>query len=129
MVAKLLLLLCTYNMIMKSLQLSEERRFGNFKLTNNHALSGDSLRRQRSYDLMACAKVCLEERGCVAFNYNTAGENGWCEIKNHGAKPGVAEGHLIQRLGYIFGQLEKENVSWSHVLFRSFTIVKKSTLY
>ena len=83
------------------LQRTETSRSSTVSITENHVLKGCSIHKQRSYDFLSCAHLCLARSGCASVNYENV-RNGMCEL-NHLPSPTSATNEV--RPGYLFGQL------------------------
>ncbi|XP_015774503.1 PREDICTED: uncharacterized protein LOC107352711 [Acropora digitifera] len=83
------------------LQRTETSRSSTVSITENHVLKGCSIDKQRSYNFLSCAHLCLARSGCASVNYENV-RNGMCEF-NHLPSPTSATNEV--RPGYLFGQL------------------------
>ena len=76
---------------------------------DNHVLRGYTIHKQRTYDLLSCAQLCLARSNCMSFNYENI-ENGDCEL-NKEATDASIHGALTTQRGYTFGQFVNLSVS------------------
>ena len=68
-------------------------------------LKGCGIHKQRSYDFLSCAHLCLARSGCASVNYENV-ENGMCELNRLPSQTNVMNTNaFIARPGYSFGQL------------------------
>ena len=68
-------------------------------------LLGCGIHKQRSYDFLSCAHLCLARSGCASVNYENV-ENGMCELNRLPSQTNVMNTNtFIARPGYSFGQL------------------------
>ena len=67
-------------------------------------LIGCGIHKQRSYDFLSCAHLCLARRGCASVNYENV-KNGMCEL-NHlcSSTSELQKSVFIAQWGYVFGQ-------------------------
>ena len=68
-------------------------------------LIGCDIHKQRSYDFLSCAHLCLTRTGCASVNYENV-KNGMCEL-NHlcSSTTELQKNVFIAQWGYVFGQL------------------------
>ena len=85
--------------------------------TDDHVLNGCTIYKQRTYDFLSCAQLCLARPNCMSFNYENI-ENGVCEL-NRDATDGSIVVALTTRTGYTFGQFLNISVSIDHLLCHS----------
>ena len=68
-------------------------------------LLGCGIHKQRSYDFLLCAHLCLVRPDCASVNYENV-ENGMCELNRLPSQANVMNTYtFIARPGYSFGQL------------------------
>ena len=68
-------------------------------------LKGCSIHKQRSYDFVSCARLCLARSECASVNYENV-RNGMCELNRLPSQTNVMNTNtFIARPGYLFGQL------------------------
>ena len=68
-------------------------------------LKGCGIHKQRSYDFLSCAHLCLARSGCASVNYENV-ENGMCELNRLPSPTDVVNtSAFIACPGYLFGQL------------------------
>ena len=101
---KLILFLFCAPPLVTTLRRTDSDRSSKLLLTKNRFLEGHAIQRQRAYDVMACAQLCLAETHCDSFNFENI-ENGMCEMTSKGGF-GDSAGleNLFHRQGYVFGQ-------------------------
>ena len=108
-----LLLLMTYCTPVKLILIREDdSRSSTISVTKDHMLMGHVIHNQRTYDIMACAQLCLARLNCTSFNYENT-RNGICELKSQvfdGDKV-VGRDVLSIKEGYSFSQLVNFSVS------------------
>ena len=85
--------------------------------TDDHVLNGCTIYKQRTYDFLSCAQLCLAHPNCMSFNYENL-ENGVCEL-NRDATDGSVLVALTTRTGYTFGQFLNISVSIDYLLCHS----------
>ena len=95
-----------------SLIRNDDSRSSTISITKGHVLTGHVIHKQRTYDLMACAQLCLARRNCMSFNYENT-RNGICELnsKVFDVDKVVGENVLSAKKGYSFNQLVNISVS------------------
>ncbi|XP_044182612.1 leukocyte tyrosine kinase receptor-like isoform X1 [Acropora muricata] len=87
------------------LQRTETSRSSTVSITENHVLKGCSIHKQRSYDFLSCAHLCLARSGCASVNYENV-RNGMCELNClPSPNSGINTSVFIALPGYLFGQL------------------------
>ncbi|XP_044182553.1 leukocyte tyrosine kinase receptor-like [Acropora millepora] len=87
------------------LQRTETSRSSTVSITENHVLKGCGIHKQRSYDFLSCAHLCLARSGCASVNYENV-RNGMCELNRLPSQTNVMNTNtFIARPGYSFGQL------------------------
>ena len=96
---------------------TDTRRSTTVSSTDDHVLNGYTIHKQRTYDLLSCAQLCLAHPNCMSFNYENI-ENGVCEL-NRDATDGSILLVLTTRTGYTFGQFLNITVSINHLLCHS----------
>ena len=87
-------------------------RSSTISVTKGHVLMGHDIHKQRTYDIMACAQLCLTRPDCMSFNYENT-RNGICELNSKvfdGDKV-VGKNALSTKKGYSFSQLVNFSVS------------------
>ena len=68
-------------------------------------LKGCGIHKQRSYDFLSCAHLCLARSGCASVNYENV-RNGMCELNClPSPNSGINTSAFIALPGYLFGQL------------------------
>ncbi|XP_067033280.1 leukocyte tyrosine kinase receptor-like [Acropora muricata] len=84
---------------------TEMSRSSTIHVTENHVLIGCGIHKQRSYDLLSCAHLCLARSGCASVNYENV-KNGMCEL-NHlcSSTTELQKNVFIVQWGYVYGQL------------------------
>ena len=90
----------------------DDSRSSTISVTKGHVLMGHDIHKQRTYDIMACAQLCLARPNCTSFNYENT-RNGICELNSKvfdGDKV-VEKNTLSSKKGYSFGQLVNFSVS------------------
>ena len=108
-----LLLLMTYCTPVKLILIREDNsRSSTISVTKGHMLMGHDIHQQRTYDIMACAQLCLARPNCMSFNYENT-RNGICELKSKGFDGDKVVGRdaLSINEGYSFSQLVNFSVS------------------
>ena len=107
------LLLTTYCTPVKlTLIREDDSRSSTISVTKGHVLMGHVIHKQRTYDIMACAQLCLSHLNCTSFNYENT-RNGICELNSEvsdGDKV-VGRNALSIKKGYSFSQLVNLSVS------------------
>jgi len=95
-----------------SLIRKDDSRTSTISITKGHVLMGYVIHNQRTYDLMACAQLCLAHRNCMSFNYEDT-RNGICELNSNvfDVDKVVGENVLSAKKGYSFNQLVYSSVS------------------
>lgn len=90
----------------------DESRSSTISTTEGHVLTGYVFRKQRTYDIMACAQLCLARPNCTSFNYENT-RNGICELnkKVFDGNMLVGKNVLSAKRGYTFSQLVNFSVS------------------
>ena len=96
---------------------TDTRRSTTVSSTDDHVLSGYTIHKQRTYDFLSCAQLCLAHPNCMSFNYENI-ENGVCEL-NRDATDGSILVALTTRTGYNFGQFLNISVSIDNLLCHS----------
>ena len=82
-------------------------------VTKGHMLRGHDIHQQRTYDIMACAQLCLARPNCMSFNYENT-RNGICELNSKVFDGDNVVGRnalFIKKAGYSFSQLVNFSVS------------------
>jgi len=95
-----------------SLIRKDDSRSSIFSITKDHVLTGHVIHKQRTYDIMACAQLCLGRPNCTSFNYENT-RNGICELnsKVFDVDKVVRKNVLSTKKGYSFSQLVNFSVS------------------
>ena len=95
-----------------SLRRKDDSRSSIFSITKGHVLTGHVIHKQRTYDIMACAQLCLARRKCTSFNYENT-RNGICELNRKGLNGNMVVGRTVLSIKkkYSFSQLIDFNVS------------------
>ena len=90
----------------------DDSRSSTISITKGHVLTGHVIHKQRTYDLMTCAQLCLARQNCMSFNYEDT-RNGICELnsKVFDVDKVVGENVLSAKQGYSFNQLVNFSVS------------------
>ena len=83
------------------LQRTETNRSSTVSITENHALMGCGIHKQRSYNFLSCVHLCLARIDCASVNYENV-RNGICELNRLPSPTSVTNKALP---GYLFGQL------------------------
>ena len=98
----MLLLIVPFTLQWKRTEMS---RSSTIQVTENHVLIGRRIHKQRSYDFLSCAHLCLARTGCASVNYENV-KNGMCEL-NHlcSSTTELQKNVFIAQWGYVFGQL------------------------
>ena len=98
----MLLLIAPFTLQWKRAEMS---RSSTIHVTENHVLIGCGIHKQRSYDFLSCAHLCLARTGCASVNYEN-GKNGMCEL-NHlcSSTTELQKNVFTAQWGYVFGQL------------------------
>ena len=87
------------------LQRTETSRSSTVSITENHVLKGCSIHKQRSYNFLSCAHLCLARSGCASVNYENV-RNGMCELNClPSPNSGIYTSAFIALPGYLFGPL------------------------
>ena len=79
-------------------------------VTTGDVLTGHVIHKQRTYDIMACAQLCLARLKCTSFNYENT-RNGICELNGKSLDGDMVVGKkvLSSKKGHSFSQL----IDWS----------------
>ena len=95
-----------------SLIRNDDSRSCIISVTKGHVLMGHVIHEQRTYDIMACAQLCLARPNCTSFNYEDT-RNGICELNSKVFDGGKVVGRnaLSIKKGYSFSQLVNFSVS------------------
>ena len=98
----MLLLISPFTLQWKRTEMS---RSSTIHVTENHVLIGCRIHKQRSYDFLSCAHLCLARTGCASVNYENV-KNGMCEL-NHlcSSTTELQKNVFIAQWGYVFGQM------------------------
>ena len=96
---------------------TDTRRSTAVSSTDDHVLHGYTIHKQRTYDFLSCAQLCLARPNCMSFNYENI-ENGVCAL-NRDATDGSILVALTTRTGYTFGQFLNISVSIDHLVRHS----------
>jgi len=90
----------------------DDSRSSTICVTKDHVLTGYVIHKQRTYDIMACAQLCLARPNCTSFNYENT-RNGICELnsKEFDGDKVVGKNVLSTKKGYSFSQLVNFSVS------------------
>ena len=84
---------------------TEMSRSSIIHVTENHVLIRCGIHKQRSYDFLSCAHLCLAHSGCASFNYENV-KNGMCELNHLRSSTNESQKNVfIAQWGYVFGQL------------------------
>ena len=105
----LFILICITPPVSLLLIREDMRRSSTVSTKDNHVLRGYNISKQRTYDLLSCAQLCLARSNCMSFNYENI-ENGDCEL-NKEATDASIQGALTTQRGYTFGQFVNLSVS------------------
>ena len=108
-----LLVLMTYCTPVKMILIREDHsRSSTIRVTKGHVLMRHVIHEQRTYDIMACAHLCLARPNCMSFNYENT-QNGICELngKVFDKDKVVGRNALSVKKGYSFSQLVNLSVS------------------
>ena len=124
-------LLMTCSSPVKPSRSSIKSRSSMISVTKGHVLTGHVIHRQRTYDIMACAQLCLTRLKCTSFNYENT-RNGLCELNRKSLDGDIVVGKnvLSSKKGHSFSQLLNLRVSIARYLrkhmFRSGTTLKQN---
>ena len=90
----------------------DDSRSSTISTIEGHVLRGYVIRKQRTYDIVACAQLCLARPNCTSFNYENT-RNGICELngKKFDGTMVVGKSVLSAKRGYTFSQLVNFSVS------------------
>ena len=108
----LLLLMTCYSPVKMILIREDDSRSSTISVTKGHKLIGHVIHKQRTYDIMTCAQLCLARPNCVSFNYENT-QNGICELNSKVLQEDKVLGRnaLSVKKGYSFSQLVNFSVS------------------
>ena len=68
-------------------------------------LIGCGIHKQRSYDFLSCAHLCLARSGCASVNYENV-RNGMYELNHHcSSTTELQKNVFLAQWGYVFGHL------------------------
>ena len=75
-------------------------------------LKGCIIHKERTYDFLSCAQLCLARPSCMSFNYENI-KNGVCELSREVSHASIVvdRNALSAQRGYLFGQLVNISVS------------------
>ena len=106
-----LLMTCS-SPVKMSLIRNDDSRSSIISVTKGHVLTGHVIHKKRTYDIMACAQLCLARLKCMSFNYENT-RNGICELNSKGLDGDIVVGKnvLSSKKGYSFSQLIDLSVS------------------
>ena len=107
-----LLMTCCTPVILILIRKDDSSRSSTVSVTKGHVLMEHVIHKQRTYDIMTCAQLCLTRSNCMSFNYENT-RNGICELNSKvfdGDKV-VGKNALSSKKGYSFGQLVNFSVS------------------
>jgi len=106
------LLISYYTPVRLSLIREDDSRSSTISITNGYVLMGHVIHKQRTWDIMACAQLCLARPNCTSFNYEDT-RNGMCELnsKEFCGNEVVGKNALSTKKGYSFSQLVNFSVS------------------
>ena len=84
-------------------------------ITKGHVLTGYVIHKQRTYDIMTCAQLCLARPNCMSFNYENT-RNGICELNSKGLDENMVVGGkaLSAKRKHSFSQPIDFSVSSAH---------------
>ena len=105
------------------LQRTETSRSSTVSITENHVLMSCCIHKQRSYDFLSCAHLCLARSDCASVNYENV-ENGMCELNRLPSQTNVMNtSTFIARPGYLFGRLVVSNfLHFIFLILNSFSV-------
>ena len=91
---------------------NDDSRSSIISVTTGHVLTGHVIHKQRTYDITACAQLCLARLKCTSFNYENT-RNGICELNRKSLDGDMAVGKnvLSSKKGHSFSQLIDLSVS------------------
>lgn len=99
---RLLLILTTCTTPVRLQFRTETSRSSTVSTTEDYVLKGYCIHKQRSYDFLSCAHLCLARSNCVSFNYENI-RNGICELNREVSNINMADGNaLSSQRGYLF---------------------------
>ena len=106
------LLMTYYTPVKLSRRDEDDSRSSTISITKGYVLTGHVIHKQRTYDIMACAQLCLARLNCTSFNYEDT-RNGICELnsKEFDGDEVVGKNALSTKKGYSFSQLVNVSVS------------------
>jgi len=98
-----------------SLIRNDDSRTSTISITKGHVLMGYVIHKQRTYDIMTCAQLCLGRPNCMSFNYENT-RNGICELNSKGLDENMVVGGkgLSAKKEHSFSQLIDFSVSSAH---------------
>ena len=100
---RLLLILTTGTTPVRLQLRTETSRSSTVSTTEDHVLKGYGIHKQRSYDFLSCAHLCLTRSNCASFNYENL-RNGICELNRKVSGINMADRNaLSNQRGYLFG--------------------------
>ena len=73
---------------------TDTRRSTTVSSTDDHVLSGYTIHKQRTYDFLSCAQLCLAHPNCMSFNYENIDLNGLPRFIRKCMKSWLAQGSL-----------------------------------
>ena len=121
----MLLIFMTYSTPVRLLVTrTDMRRSSTISTTQDHVLEEYIIHKQRTYNFLTCAQLCLARPDCMSFNYENI-KNGVCELNN--ASIVVDRSALSAQRGYLFCQLV--NISVSIQLLRYLSTADSNTFY
>ena len=121
----MLLIFMTYSTPVRLLVTrTDMRRSSTISTTQDHVLEEYIIHKQRTYNFLTCAQLCLARPDCMSFNYENI-KNGVCELNN--ASIVVDRSALFAQRGYLFCQLV--NISVSIQLLRYLSTADSNTFY
>ena len=100
---------------------NNDRRSSIISITKGHVLTGHVIHKQRTYDIMTCAQLCLARLKCTSFNYENT-RNGICELNRKSLDGDMVVGKnvLSSKKGHLFSQLIDLSVSIATLGARGF---------
>ena len=89
---------------------TDMRRSSTVSTTEDHVLKGYNTQKERTYDFLSCAQLCLARPRCMWFNYENI-ENGVCELNKEVSRASIVidRNELSTQRGYLFGQLVSQH--------------------
>lgn len=107
-----ILVVITVASVISSLERNELQMSAALHVKQNHILEGYVISSQRTYDMMACAHRCLENKDCTSFNFEDI-SNGLCQLNSRIAsvEANDVKKQLSVKQGFVFCKLLNITVS------------------